>query len=453
MSASLNVGRRRAQPHDRTQPHHPAWGEQVLAICPNTVIATTGLLSLLLITRLGAIAALVFLLCAVAFVLRSPGRTLAEARHNILLWLIAVWSLLSVLWSAYPDLTLRYGIQLAITFVFAIAVASRISPLAFLKVMAWSYGLIGIGGLLFGRVRSDGMGWLGLFGSKNAFAGASGFLVIACAAIALDSRFAGRYRLLAVAGGVLGVTLVLLGQAVGATVALMVAVMGMGILMSLRRVRRVVRVLVSVVSALALVLLLIALVAYANEFAALMLDVTGKDVTLTGRTYLWEVAFDEIERAPWLGQGFQAVWVIGNPVAEEMWLEFGIGSKTGFHFHNTIISNTVEIGIIGTILQTTVFGAGLVYILVRALLDPRAETLLLAGIMLRQLVLSVSEVVYFFQFDATTVLTIVALVYAGRMRRETPPLTVPASGDPGPYPSIRHPEAPATAPGPALGRI
>jgi exopolysaccharide production protein ExoQ len=395
------------------------------------------MLALLLIARLGAIAALIFLICTVILVLRSPGRTLAEARHNILLWLVAGWSLLTVLWSAYPDLTLRYGIQLCITMAFGIALASRLSILTFVRLMAWTYGLIAIAGLLFGRVRSDGLGWLGLFNSKNIFAGASGFLVIACLAIALDVRQPGRHRALAGAGMALGLFLVMKGQSVGVTLAMIVALTGMIILMALRRVTRVARVLASTVSALALVFLLLTILSYSSEFAALMMDVTGKDVTLTGRTYLWEIAFDEIARAPWLGQGFQAFWVVGNTVAEDLWLEFGIATKIGFHFHNTAISNTVEIGLIGTILQTVTFGLALVYILYRALMDPRAETIFLAGIMLRQLVLSMSEVVYFSQFDPTTVLTVAAVTYAGRLWRENPAQPGASRGDGLGFPAIR----------------
>lgn len=447
MSASLNIPRRRADPGPPEQMPPPSRMDGVLTICPNMALAGIGMLALLLIARLGALAALIFLICTVVLVLRSPGRTLAEARHNFLLWLVAGWALLTVLWSAYPELTLRFGIQLAITVAFGIALASRLSLMSFVRLMALVYGVIAIGGLLFGRVRSDGLGWLGLFNSKNIFAGASGFLVIACLAIALDGRQPGRHRALAGAGIALGLFLVLKGQSVGVTLAMIVALTGMIILMALRRVKRVGRVLVSAVSALLLVLLLLAILSYSSEFAALMLDVTGKDVTLTGRTYLWDIAFDEIARAPWLGQGFQAFWVAGNPVAEALWLEFGIATKIGFHFHNTAISNTVEIGLIGTILQTVTFGAALVYILYRALMDPRAETVFLAGIMLRQLVLSMSEVVYFFQFDATTVLTVAAVTYAGRLWRESPTQPGAFRGDGLTFPAIRAAEgalAPAT---------
>ena len=88
-----------------------------------------------------------------------------------------------------------------------------------------------------------------------------------------------------------------------------------------------------------------------DELAKAFLDLTGKDITLTGRTDLWAVAFQEIAERPVLGTGFQAFWVQGNPLAEQLWAMFGIGSRAGFHFHNTLISNTVEIGLVGATLQ------------------------------------------------------------------------------------------------------
>ncbi len=409
--------------------------EPVVAVCPNALLGFVGLMSLLLIARLGGMAALVFLLVALVFILRQPGRFLAEARLGLHLWVIAGWALVSVLWSAYPDLTLRHGLQMVLSFAFAIALANRVSPLMFLYISALSYSLVGLLGMLFGRVRGDGMGWLGLFNSKNAFAGASGFMLIACAAIALDRRFSRGVRLIAALGATTGLFLVIKGQSVGATLAIGVVLIAMMAFLLLHRFSAVVRALVIALLALGLALLLLAILSWAEDFALFVLNVTGKDVTLTGRTYLWDIALDEIAHQPWLGQGFQAVWVVGNPLAEQLWLDFGIETKIGFHFHNTYLSNAVELGIIGVVLQSSAFFAALIVLVYWAIIDPRAETLFLAAVMLRQLVLSVSEVVFFFQFDATTVLTIACIVYARRFLTETQ--RAPAAAAPIPPPPGR----------------
>ena len=47
------------------------------------------------------------------------------------------------------------------------------------------------------------------------------------------------------------------------------------------------------------------------------------------------------------GHGYSAFWVQGNPRAEQLWFDFGILSRVGFHFHNLYIESFVELGAVG----------------------------------------------------------------------------------------------------------
>ncbi len=82
----------------------------------------------------------------------------------------------------------------------------------------------------------------------------------------------------------------------------------------------------------------------------LILGAFGKDSTLTGRTYLWQQGIQAAARNPIFGVGYQAFWVQGFSEPERLWQEFFIGSRAGFHFHNTFIETTVETGFIGVFL-------------------------------------------------------------------------------------------------------
>ncbi|MBV2184157.1 MAG: O-antigen ligase family protein, partial [Rhizobium sp.] len=78
------------------------------------------------------------------------------------------------------------------------------------------------------------------------------------------------------------------------------------------------------------------------------------------------------------GIGYQAYWVQGFSEAERLWEEFFIGSRSGFHFHNTFIETVVETGVVGlvllcVILLTTLFGH-LARVLTRTI-DPDAAVL------------------------------------------------------------------------------
>ena len=77
------------------------------------------------------------------------------------------------------------------------------------------------------------------------------------------------------------------------------------------------------------------------------LTALGKESTLTGRTYLWSQGIKFGIQQPFLGVGYGAFWVIGRPLAEQLWYEFLIFDRMGFHFHNLFINVFVELGIGG----------------------------------------------------------------------------------------------------------
>ncbi len=78
----------------------------------------------------------------------------------------------------------------------------------------------------------------------------------------------------------------------------------------------------------------------------------GKDSTLTGRTHLWDEAIKSGAQTPVLGHGYSAFWVPGNRKAEQLWSEFGVKARIGFHFHNVFLETFVELGIVGAALVT-----------------------------------------------------------------------------------------------------
>jgi exopolysaccharide production protein ExoQ len=76
-----------------------------------------------------------------------------------------------------------------------------------------------------------------------------------------------------------------------------------------------------------------------------ILSLLGKDATLTGRTILWERAFQLIPEHPWLGQGYDAFWRDDYVESEALWALFQL--RHGFSFHNALIEAMVGTGYIG----------------------------------------------------------------------------------------------------------
>ncbi|KKN63838.1 hypothetical protein LCGC14_0497680 [marine sediment metagenome] len=392
-------------------------GKPMLTLQPTALLLGLGMAALYFTTYLGSMAALMFLVACGALVIWRPQLILIETRNAWLLWAVAGWCALSVFWSNAPGLTLRYAIQLGLTFAIAIAAASRLSVTATLRVVLVVTLIVGLASIGLGRVNGNGL-WTGIFGSKNALSQSATVMVIAAAAVLIDRRGRGGWVWLAALNLTIGMILLNKAGSAGGTIATMLAVLGMLSLWTMRRLTSWQRIFLGFLMVLGTIFVIMLVIGYFDAFAQVFLAATGKEITLTGRTDLWRIAFSEIARHPFLGQGFQAFWVPGNALAESLWAEFGITTKTGFHFHHTLISNAVEIGLIGVMLQIVVFFSTLVIILRWALAAPCAESIFLAGFMMRQFILMNSEVVFFTQFDTVSMLMAMTAVFAIRARRE-----------------------------------
>jgi O-antigen ligase len=100
-----------------------------------------------------------------------------------------------------------------------------------------------------------------------------------------------------------------------------------------------------------------------------VLDMIGKDPTLTGRTDLWAYLIPYISERPVLGWGLLAFWSPVNPVAN------GISSLLGWSVteaHNGLLEMLLEVGIVGTMLLVFLWARNVVLAL-RCLRTPAKE--------------------------------------------------------------------------------
>jgi exopolysaccharide production protein ExoQ len=76
-----------------------------------------------------------------------------------------------------------------------------------------------------------------------------------------------------------------------------------------------------------------------------ILEMMGKDPTLTGRTEIWPYVIDAISQRPMLGWGFSGFWSPDNPAAVE------INDATRLNLpdaQNGLLQMLVDVGIVGT---------------------------------------------------------------------------------------------------------
>lgn len=374
--------------------------------------AITAFAAVAAVPALHAPAALLFLLSGIVLFALAPKRAISALIAHRWLLLLPAFCILSTLWSDYPSNTFRHSVQLAATLAIAI-VAARAVPLrdAVLAVFGVLLALVLLS-IAGGPYREDTGALVGLFGSKNEMGGMSALLALLGFGLATASPVPRLLRLIGVAAFAAGTGGAVLAQSLGAIGYIPI---GVGALIAIRLLRRL-RLSTALVglafAGLAALLLGIAVVANADYLARAFFDVTGKDMTLTGRVDLWEVALNLIAERPFTGSGFQAFWVPGNPMAEALWDHFGIASKMGFNFHNMYLSNAVEIGLVGLLIEAGLVAALLVLPARLALRTGDPGAALLFGFAVMTAAVSLFEATIFFQFSLQTVLTTAAIVYA-----------------------------------------
>jgi exopolysaccharide production protein ExoQ len=75
-----------------------------------------------------------------------------------------------------------------------------------------------------------------------------------------------------------------------------------------------------------------------------LLNALGKDSTLTGRTFLWNIAERIMTEKPWTGVGANGFWRPELGAANEITTYFAYEHFVKFGFHNSFLENGVQFG-------------------------------------------------------------------------------------------------------------
>lgn len=300
--------------------------------------------------------------------------TLKPISTLLLILAIPLLCIASTLWSSHPGTTF-YLSTAFLALNLCIWISGRIVPFS-----AWVEGIcIGISLILL-LTLSNGTFviepatkqpvLLGLFSSKNqvGFAAEIGILASIALSMADGARWR-RYSILLVTIGVC-VTCLYLSRSITAFLSLMVVLGALPVVLLLRRLPKTLQLTGLALICFTLLASAIAFVAFDGQQH--LLQMMGKDTTLTGRTYLWQQGLLLAQESPWVGRGYSAFWVHGEPLAERYWQEFYITARTGFHFHHTFIQAMVDLGVLGVALIAVLMLWSLIATLRRAL-DTHAD--------------------------------------------------------------------------------
>lgn len=303
-------------------------------------------------TRFGQVSILAYYACWLPLLLVD--RRLILDHYWRFGWIaaFALLACLSTFWSAAPAVSARAGLQLLSHVICALIAARTVSVNTLCRGAVIGIGVVLAFSFVFGQYNYDPLdgtySFVGAFSSKNQiglFASLGIYFAFSCLFILREHMV---WRLLALGCGLVSAIALVKAQSATSVLAILVT---LAVLIALKVALRFAPATRKGAMAAAVMIAVGAAFAAANLGAMdVVLGAFGKDSTLTGRTYLWSEGLAAAANAPIFGVGYQAYWVQGFSEAERLWAEFYIGSRSGFHFHNTYIAAAVELGLVGLLL-------------------------------------------------------------------------------------------------------
>lgn len=247
-------------------------------------------------------------------------KAIAIVSRSLPLFVLIVLCIVSTLWSVEPFTTFRRSMALFLTYCFCLYLVARYDArellfIAFLvcvfiaffgsiAVVIPGWGIDGLNYTYSNAVR-------GLAGHKNDFGRYMAIGILLCWYLFYSREIS---RILFIGVTFIFSILLLLSESKTPLAVLVLViflsplanmyVMGKFNIRDMKHYSVKFRILVFAVVTPIIISLILYMLSY-------ILEILGKDVTLTGRTYIWEYALDFGERHKWLGSGYRSFWVDG----------------------------------------------------------------------------------------------------------------------------------------------
>lgn len=340
-------------------------------------------------TAAGFIEMMAFILLAVVgfgtllLFVRYNRQILTIAGQNRLLLLFTFLLVLSTAWSVNKWHTFSFSVHLLVTTLLVLYIVARFSLREFVQTLATALGILAVFSVIAVVLRPDAAlhhglhegNWRGIYFHKN---GLGREMAIGAVVFVVGGQQKYISKGLAIAGFLLCSTLVLKASAVTAWIAL-------GTVLALYPFLRALRFQYSVKLIIPIILLLFAgmIGVYLAGNYAVVLQMLGKEVTLTNRVFVWGYSWVSILERPLLGYGYNAFW-------QDSQLILAALDWASPHAHNNLLELVLDVGIVGTALITVIVGRSLIRA-VRWLLSGCSEAVWFIMILLLLLLVSVAE--------------------------------------------------------------
>lgn len=281
----------------------------------------------------------------ICFLILRLKRTLNVLKRGALLFVVYATIFISFTWSILPSASLYNSLDLLQPTLFGLYLSTRFKLIEIVKMLclALSIGAL-LSILVTVAVPSVGIHpgppagtWRGIYHHKNHFASTMSIFFLSSFLLSLRSN---AMLLIPRLQSAVAMALVLFSNSRTALISNILVIL---FLLFYRNFKLKGRVTVLFLSLLLLVLLPISAFLLFN-WQGLVIGI-GKDPTLTGRTYIWDFAIEQIQTRPLLGFGYSVFWSPDAPFSEKFASAESWVSPNG---HNQLIDLLLGIGFLGT---------------------------------------------------------------------------------------------------------
>lgn len=336
---------------------------------------------------------------------------------------IAALAFGSFAWSVDPSVTLRRATALLLTFSVGYILSFSVRVDAALRILRISLIVLAVSSLVirfidpasaYDRLLPDG-GFRGVFYQKNNLAR---IMVIAIATEILSARMHITKIRVSVAILLLEGALLFLSQSATAII-VTVLLAPLILIITTTAHRNIPKMLLGYLIAAVGALFLYSV---APSILNRLLNLLGKDLTLTNRTYIWSTVLQYVRTRPLLGWGYGAFWNSGSASPQpQIQQYFGYPVVQG---HNGFLDVTADLGLAGLVLVSIVFLIAIVRSLYQRVRFGTPEGAVAATFLLTLLLYNIDEGPLLAQNQLITVLFAYAccLLTAGRLAAVEKPL-------------------------------
>ena len=287
--------------------------------------------------------------------------TFKTIKTNKWLFFLIALAVISVLWSSVPGITFRKMVGLVGSTFFGIYLGSRYDFNNLLKIMGWIFGFSILSSFLlifflpeYGLMHKAPLVgvWRGIYFHKNGLGDGMFTSFMVFYFLAKSSQ---KYQLILSLGCVLSVVLIYCSSSATALVSVVFSFLLVQTLkhLSLRSKTSILLILLFLIVALLLQLLI------TINFAT-FLEINNRDITLSGRTTLWQSLWEFMKLKFWLGYGYGSFFSASHQETILLWQEHDWGPP---HAHNGYIQLWLHLGLVGWM----TFAVGYFYNLGKAL--------------------------------------------------------------------------------------